>query len=112
MTSAYSRRWRHSPRRLSRVSAGAVRNTFKPPEEIARLIVDAVEEERFCVFNGERWRDFIARSTEPVLNAANPPVITWGPDLRRTDIEKSKKAGGNVPFPPDPPSKMVPRLNE
>ncbi len=52
------------------------------PEEIARLTLEAVRENRFYVFNGERWREFISRSLDPIRTADNPPVITWGPDLR------------------------------
>ncbi len=50
--------------------------------EIARVTLQAIRENRFYVFNGERWRDFVARFLDPILNAENPPVITWGPDLR------------------------------
>ena len=53
-----------------------------PPSEIARVTLEAIKENRLYVFNGERWRDFIGRTLNPILKAENPPVITWGPDLR------------------------------
>ena len=52
------------------------------PSEIADLTLEAIKDNRFYVFNGERWRDFVSLSLNPVLTATNPPVITWGPDLR------------------------------
>ncbi len=55
------------------------------PQEIARVTLDAIRENRLYVFNGERWRDYIGMSLEPILAAQNPPVITWGPDLRAPD---------------------------
>ena len=48
-------------------------------------MVEALQQGRFYVFNGEHWRDFISRSIDPVLKAENPPVLTWGPDLRPKD---------------------------
>jgi NAD(P)-dependent dehydrogenase (short-subunit alcohol dehydrogenase family) len=55
------------------------------PEEIAALTLEAVKENRFYVFNGARWRDFIGLSLDPIRAGENPPVITWGPDLRKAD---------------------------
>ena len=55
-----------------------------PPNEIARLTLQAVKESRFYVFNGERYGDFLERFLTPILKAKNPPVQTWGPDLRAT----------------------------
>ena len=52
------------------------------PEEIARLTLEAVRTDRFYVFNGERWSNFVGQFLGPVLAAENPPVVTWGPDLR------------------------------
>jgi NAD(P)-dependent dehydrogenase (short-subunit alcohol dehydrogenase family) len=53
-----------------------------PPSEIARVTLEAVKEGRFYVFNGERSGDFLKRFLTPILKAENPPVQTWGPDLR------------------------------
>ena len=52
------------------------------PQEIARLTLEAIKENRLYVFNEERSRDFISRTVQPILRAENPPVTTWGPDLR------------------------------
>ena len=63
-------------------SSGAFQSAGVPPEEIARLTVEAVKENRFYVFNGKHWADYVGRFVTPILKAENPPVITWGPDLR------------------------------
>ncbi len=63
------------------------------PDEIARVTIEAVKENRFYVFNGPRWLEFVSRTTGPILAAANPPVITWGPDLRS---EEKKAAMPNL----------------
>ena len=52
------------------------------PEQIASLALDAMRQNRFYVFNGDNWRDFVRVPLDPIRTAANPPVITWGPDLR------------------------------
>ncbi len=66
-----------------------------PPDEIARVTIEAVKQNRFYVFNGAHWQDFIGRTTDPILAAANPPVITWGPDLRSE--EKKAAMPNRVP---------------
>lgn len=53
-----------------------------PPEEIARLTLEALTEDRFYVFNGPSWPDYLRRQAEVLAVAANPPVVTWGRDLR------------------------------
>ncbi len=52
------------------------------PEEIARLTMQAIKDNRFYVFNDEHWREYVSRSLDPIKAGANPPVITWGTDLR------------------------------
>jgi NAD(P)-dependent dehydrogenase (short-subunit alcohol dehydrogenase family) len=53
-----------------------------PARDIAEATLSALKENRFYVFNGEMWRDFIRRQSDAQLAGANPPVQTWGPDLR------------------------------
>lgn len=53
------------------------------PQEIARLTLEAIREDRFYVFNGNRWRETVGVALEPIQQARNPPVISWGPDLRQ-----------------------------
>lgn len=53
-----------------------------PPEDIARATLEALKEGRFYVFNGEAWRDYVRGQTDVALAGENPPVVTWGPDLR------------------------------
>ena len=57
------------------------------PGEIARVTLDAVKENRFYVFNGERWPAYLDRFLTPILTAAEPPVLTWGPDLRPDELK-------------------------
>ena len=60
-----------------------------PPSEIARLTLDAVKEGRFYVFNGDRWSGYLDLFMKPIFTAHNPPVLTWGPDLRPDDRKGS-----------------------
>ena len=53
-----------------------------PPADIAEATLEAMKEGRFYVFNGNRWRDLLDNTTSRIAEAENPPVITWGPDLR------------------------------
>ncbi len=53
-----------------------------PPEEIARLTLEAIKQNRFYVFNGERWSQYVRAFTEPAVKGENPPVLTWGEDRR------------------------------
>ena len=52
------------------------------PTEIAQLTLEAVKAGRFYVFNGARYGDFLERFLTPILKSENPPVQTWGLDLR------------------------------
>jgi NAD(P)-dependent dehydrogenase (short-subunit alcohol dehydrogenase family) len=53
-----------------------------PPADIALATLEGVKEDRFLVFNTPRWREMIQRQRDGILSGANPPVHTWGPDLR------------------------------
>lgn len=57
------------------------------PDEIADLIVQAVREDRFYVFNSENWVEMIHREFEAALRSEAPPPRTWGPDLRPKPAE-------------------------
>lgn len=52
------------------------------PEAIAELTLEALKENRFYVFNGTGWRDFIGERHARLMAGENPSVNTWGPDLR------------------------------
>ena len=52
------------------------------PGDIAQATLEALIEDRFYVFNGDNWRDYVRGQTEVALAGENPPVVTWGPDLR------------------------------
>ena len=51
------------------------------PELIAEATLEAVLNDQFYVFYGENT-EFRARFLDPIVKAENPPVHTWGPDLR------------------------------
>ena len=53
-----------------------------PASEIARVTLEAVRENRFWVFNTEHWRAMVGAVRDNTLSGDNPPVRTWGPDLR------------------------------
>ena len=53
-----------------------------PPCEIAKLTLEAIKQGRFYVFNGDDWTGYLDLFLKPIFEARNPPVLTWGPDLR------------------------------
>ncbi len=67
-----------------RAGSEAFQGAGVPPEDIARLTLEALRENRFFVFNGERWDTYVRVLYDAALNGTNPPVLTWGPDLRPT----------------------------
>ena len=52
------------------------------PERIAEATLDAVFADRFYVFYGEGARPYLEKALVPIVEAENPPVVTWGQDLR------------------------------
>lgn len=54
-----------------------------PPEAVAEATLQAIRDERFYVFTGELWSQFMHDRLDPVIRGDDPPVVTWGPDLRR-----------------------------
>jgi NAD(P)-dependent dehydrogenase (short-subunit alcohol dehydrogenase family) len=59
-----------------------------PPEDIARVTLEAVKANRFYVFNTPHWRDMLNHIRDVQLSGRNPPVQTWGPDLRPDAAEE------------------------
>jgi NAD(P)-dependent dehydrogenase (short-subunit alcohol dehydrogenase family) len=53
-----------------------------PSAQVAEHILDALKANRFYVFNTDHWQDMVRRQRDIVLSGANPPVYSWGPDLR------------------------------
>ena len=49
---------------------------------IAEVTLEALKENRFYVFHGERWKDMIGSISQRILSGESPAVVTWGPDLR------------------------------
>ena len=66
----------------ARAGADAFQARGVPPQEIARVTLDAVRENRFYVFNTPHWGKMIASLRDVAIAGGNPPVHTWGPDLR------------------------------
>ena len=64
-----------------------------PSEDIARLTLEAVEADRFWVFNSPNWQDTVARVRDLAIAGQNPPVRTWGPDLRPAEVRSAQDAG-------------------
>lgn len=52
------------------------------PAAIAKVTVDAVRTGRFYVFNTDHWARMIQGVTDVIVSGENPPIHTWGPDLR------------------------------
>ncbi len=88
------RSWRNRPGGdqawSDRESADAVRQSHTdafqargvPPSQIAEHTLEALKANRFYVFNTDHWRDMIRQQKDIVLSDKNPPVYSWGPDLR------------------------------
>lgn len=53
-----------------------------PASVVADQVVEAVKAGRFYVFTSARWSEMIGRQKDILLSGENPPVYSWGPDLR------------------------------
>jgi NAD(P)-dependent dehydrogenase (short-subunit alcohol dehydrogenase family) len=53
-----------------------------PPSTIAERTLEALKANRFYVFNTDHWQTMIRRQKDIVLSGENPPVYSWGADLR------------------------------
>ncbi|MGH6957839.1 MAG: SDR family NAD(P)-dependent oxidoreductase [Caulobacteraceae bacterium] len=84
------------PQRIA--MADAFQSRGVPPEEIARVTLDAVKENRFYVFNTAHWREMIAGLRDATVGGENPPVYTWGPD-QRPEAARSGPASGEARRP-------------
>ncbi|WP_428390522.1 SDR family NAD(P)-dependent oxidoreductase [Lichenicoccus sp.] len=62
--------------------ANSVQGAGVAPELIAEATLQAILEDRFYVFYGDFVAPYLAGLLTPILTAGEPPVITWGPDLR------------------------------
>ena len=52
------------------------------PAQVADVVLEALKAGRFYVFNTDHWRAMLRRQTETVVSGDNPPVYSWGADLR------------------------------
>ncbi len=62
--------------------ANAIQGAGVSPELIADATLRAILEDRFYVFYGDFVGPYLDSLLTPILKAGEPPVITWGPDLR------------------------------
>jgi short-subunit dehydrogenase len=65
-----------------RAKSDAFQGAGIEPRHIAEATLEAILENRFYVFRSEGVEAYLDSLLTPILKAANPPVITWGPDLR------------------------------
>ena len=65
-----------------RADSDAFQGAGISPELIAEATLEAVLENRFYVFRSEGVEAYLHTLLDPILVAGEPPVITWGPDLR------------------------------
>ena len=65
-----------------RAKSDAFQGAGIEPRHIAEATLEAILENRFYVFRSEGVEAHLDSLLTPILKAANPPVITWGPDLR------------------------------
>ena len=62
--------------------ANSVQGAGVAPELIAEATLQAILEDRFYVFHGDFVVPYLENLLTPMIKASEPPVITWGPDLR------------------------------
>jgi hypothetical protein len=65
-----------------RANSDAFRGAGIDPQHIADATLEAILQNRFCVFRGEGVEAYLESLLTPILEAENSQVITWGPDLR------------------------------
>lgn len=65
-----------------RAHSDEVQGAGVSPEVIAEATVEAILQDRFYVFYGDFVEPYLDSLLTPILKAGEPPVITWGPDLR------------------------------
>ena len=65
-----------------RANSDAFQGAGIAPYVIADATLQAVLENRFYVFRSEGVEAYLKGLLTPILNAQEPPIITWGPDLR------------------------------
>lgn len=63
------------------------------PEAIAEATVQAIKENRFYVFHGDAAEPYLNSFLTPILKAENPPVHSWGPDLRAQTLAPERYRG-------------------
>lgn len=62
--------------------ANSVQGAGVSADVIAEATLQAILEDRFYVFYGDFVESYLSSLLTPILKAGEPPVITWGPDLR------------------------------
>ena len=70
-----------------RAGSAWFQNRGIPPEAIAESTFEAVQGDRFYVFTGPNWPNFMEDTLGRAIKAENPRVMTWGED-RRPESER------------------------
>lgn len=70
-----------------RENSNAFQGAGIAPEVVAEAALDAVRNDRFYSFSGDRWPLFMQAILGPAIRGENPRVSTWGED-RRSDAER------------------------
>ncbi|WP_372784633.1 SDR family NAD(P)-dependent oxidoreductase [Phenylobacterium sp.] len=66
-------------------------------QAIAEATLDAIVNDRFYVFYGEGVPAYLATLLMPILKAEEPPLITWGPDLRQESSTTPTTGAAGLP---------------
>ena len=61
------------------------------PEVVAEATLEAVKTDRFYVFSAESSLDYLRERLDSTARGENPPVVTWGADLRPAQRSKASK---------------------
>lgn len=80
-----------------RRSSDSFQGAGASPEAIAEAIVDAILNERFYVYYGDGVQPYLSSLLDPIKRAEEPPLITWGPDLRPESRTAPTLAAAGMP---------------
>ena len=79
-----------------RANADAFQGAGIPPEAIADAACDAVRQDRFYVFAGPSWPNFMEAALGRAMRGENPVVMTWGQDRRPAQERELPPWAGSI----------------
>lgn len=68
-------------------------------EEVAKITVDAIRAGDFYAYTGAHWSETMKRGLVPAIDNRNPPVVTWGADLRSESEKAADLEAHGLSFP-------------